>query len=184
MMLEASCVLLHHSCSVTWKWVFHVEQPSFSIEGSDAKVILELFLLPLSQTGATMILTECSLLFLLYPSLLREDHENTPVVLRWKRTAWHLCWRSEDCYEYIISGSPVREWVVVSVRGSRLMGLIKLHSCWFVLFERAGCERGELCVFLKGSEKRFAPTWRSSSVLCSTGRTQPSITPLSHTTRE
>lgn len=59
-----------------------------------------------------------------------------------KRTAWHLCWKSKDCYEYIISwfacqGVSEYSWL----RESRLWGLIKPNSCWFVLVEQSEGER-------------------------------------------
>lgn len=41
--------------------------------------------------------------------------------------------KSRDCYEYIISRLPVEKKVAVGCKESRLWGLIKPNSCWFVL---------------------------------------------------
>lgn len=49
------------------------------------------------------------------------------------QTAGHLGWKSKDCHEYIMSWLTVKERVAVGCDGSRLLGLIKPNSCWFLL---------------------------------------------------
>lgn len=68
-----------------------------------------------------------------------------------KRTACHLCCKSKDGYEYIMSWLPVKGWDGGGLRESRHCGLIKPNSCWFVLVEQIdGGKRGAL--LWKGSK--------------------------------